>query len=66
MTMINQELADLQAVIMSAEDLELAVLEGVWYPECPHCGSSTATEPDADCSYCQICDRQFRIINVTY
>jgi len=52
-----------KSVVMTADDLEEATFEGVWYPICPYCGADTPAEPDADYVCCQDCDKRFRIIN---
>lgn len=51
------------AVTMTEGDLEQAVIDGLWYPTCPHCGQTTSAEPDATFIYCDACGKRFRIIN---
>lgn len=53
----------LKTATMSQEDLESAVMDGLWYPTCPYCGASTSAEPDAEETYCDACDQRFKIIN---
>lgn len=52
-----------QSVTMTADDLETATFEDLWYPICPYCGAETPAEPDAHAVYCQACNRRFKIIN---
>jgi len=47
------------------EDYRDAALGGVWYPTCPYCGVPTPVEPDADSTYCDFCDRQFKLRPIT-
>ncbi len=42
--------------VPDAGDFEDAATEGVWYPQCPICGSLTPAEPDAEMVVCQTCD----------
>jgi len=53
----------LKTVTMSEDDLQSAVMDGLWEPTCPYCGASTAAEPDAEYIYCDACGRRFRVIN---
>ena len=46
------------------EDYESATFEGVWYPRCPHCGTPTPAEPDADRVVCQTCERQISLVRI--
>jgi len=46
------------------KDFESAALEGVWYPECPFCGSPTPAEPDAQAVFCQDCDKEFKLVSI--
>ena len=48
-------------VVPSMEDVEEAINEGSWHPECPHCGGEGNAEFDADSTACTSCDKQFRI-----
>ena len=49
---------------MTERDLEKAVMDGIFHPRCPYCGSrSVEAEPDAEDTTCQDCDMSFKIIN---
>jgi len=48
---------------MTESDFEASVMDSVWYPKCPHCGSETGAEPDARSTCCDNCGQSFRIMN---
>ena len=39
------------------EDMEMALFEGYYMAECPHCGTRIKSEPDAEKLYCETCDK---------
>ena len=53
----------MEKVTMSEEDLERAVIDGVWYPLCPNCETHLPAEPDAQLVSCIHCDQLIEIDN---
>jgi len=52
-----------KTVMPTMEDMEMAVMDGVWYPKCPYCGCENGCEPDGESVFCDDCGEHYEVGN---